>query len=87
MFLTLTLYQALSYTSNSYKYFDRQILFIPTIQMRKPRVSGVREHAQGHTATEMLKRNVDLLRLTLKPVLLYKAASQSVFSSYILIDP
>ena len=45
----------------------------------------MREHAQGHTADKMLKRDVDPLRLALRPPALYKTASWSVFSNDILI--
>ena len=71
--------------SDSYKYSDRQVLFDPIAQVERLRLSGVREHAQGHTAAKMLKRDVDPLRLALRPLLLHEAASQSVFSNYILI--
>lgn len=45
----------------------------------------MREHAQGHTADKMLKRDVDPLRLALRPPAFYKTASWSVFSNDILI--
>lgn len=40
VYLTLTLYQALSYVSNFDKYVNRQILLIPITQMGKMRLSS-----------------------------------------------
>ena len=51
--------------------------------MGKLRLRHVRECVQVHITTKMLKRDVDPVQP--KPILLYKAASQSVLSNYILI--
>lgn len=52
---------------------------------RETEAIGIRGCAQGHIVTKKLKRDEVPLGLALKLVFLYKAASESVSSNYILI--